>query len=344
MSGRLYSLDAARGIAAFSVVLFHLYSGVGYFKYLFLFVDFFFVLSGFVLASTIANLASSKDVKRFIWNRVVRLFPMAYSALMLVISIQLLVNLKYRIAGQTLSESIPLDFLTLTSSFLMLQVFSFKSQLLLYPLWSLSSEWLANICAALIHMQSMAKKILFFTFVGSFLIGVSLLVDSSINLANCANQLGRGMLGFGLGLFAWNFRVKLTFQSGKLSLIFISITLPIFGFYMYSKSIETAMFLSPCLFTISVLSLYQLEINHNFKFPNITSKYLGRVSYGIYVWHVVATNIVSLACNNIGIQICQPQELLGIPRLVLVLCVTLFFTEVTLRLVEEPIRRKFTRV
>ena len=203
---RVYSLDAARGIAAISVLLFHVFSGKSFFQHFFLFVDFFFVLSGFVLASTINDLSDIVRVRKFLRNRFVRLFPMAYSALLFVIFIQLIVNVKYRINEEILSDSIPLDPITVLASFLFLQVFSAKSQLLLYPLWSLSSEWLTNLLASSFYLFTMIKKIQLFILSGVILIGISLAAIESPNLHNCINQVGRGILGFGLGLLAWEFR------------------------------------------------------------------------------------------------------------------------------------------
>jgi peptidoglycan/LPS O-acetylase OafA/YrhL len=341
---RIYSLDAARGFAAISVVLFHLYSGITGFRHLFLFVDFFFVLSGFVLAPSIAELSSFEKNRKFLWNRFVRLFPMAYSALLFVIGIQLTVELKYRIAGEDLSESIPLDLATLLASFLLLQVFSAKSQLLLYPLWSLSSEWLTNLFSSSIFFLSMIKKVILFVLLGSILIGISLAIESYPNLQNCANQVGRGFLGFGLGILSFEYRKVWNTRSNSISLIIIAISSPLFAFYVNSKSFAIAMYLSPLMFTISVLSLYKLETQMCIRPPIPICRYLGRISYGVYVWHVVATNMLSLISKNFGLQIFQPLELFGIPRLLLVLCITIACTEIVLKFVEAPIRRKMTYV
>ena len=341
---RIYSLDAARGVAAIAVILFHVYSGRSFFHHFFLFVDFFFVLSGFVLAFTINDLSDIVRVGKFLRNRFVRLFPMAYSALLFVIFIQLIVNIKYRVMGEDLFVSIPLDPITVLASFLFLQVFSLNSQLLLYPLWSLSSEWLTNLLASSIYLSSAIKKIQLFIFLGAAIIGISIAVNESPRLQICTNQVGRGLFGFGLGLLAWEYRKLQKINLHKSILISIVVIAPLFAFYLNGKSSNVAVYVSPLMFTLVVYSLNILETEFYVKPPVVVCKYLGRVSYGLYVWHVIATNIVALASKNFNLQALEPEEFLGIPRLSLVLFITLVCTEIVLKLIEAPIRRKLTYV
>ena len=81
-------LDLARGVAALGILLFHTYSSKPVFSTLYTFVDFFFVLSGFVLANSISSANSLKDLKRFLIKRVIRLFPMAGTTIVFTLLIQ----------------------------------------------------------------------------------------------------------------------------------------------------------------------------------------------------------------------------------------------------------------
>lgn len=77
---RLFQLDALRGIAAVLIMLYHLdivYRIHGHFGRGYLFVDLFFLLSGFVLAvSTEKKLRAGIGVLAFTWSRFVRLWPL----------------------------------------------------------------------------------------------------------------------------------------------------------------------------------------------------------------------------------------------------------------------------
>lgn len=76
---RFYSLDAMRGIAALVVVMLHVgeVMHIRSVPYAYLAVDFFFMLSGFVLTRAYApKLKSSMSTGRFMETRLIRLYPM----------------------------------------------------------------------------------------------------------------------------------------------------------------------------------------------------------------------------------------------------------------------------
>jgi peptidoglycan/LPS O-acetylase OafA/YrhL len=92
---RFVVLDSWRGIAACLVALFHLeaYShlyGVPFVRNAWLFVDFFFVLSGFVIAANYQQrLLDGFGVGRFLFLRLGRLYPLHFAILALFISWEL---------------------------------------------------------------------------------------------------------------------------------------------------------------------------------------------------------------------------------------------------------------
>src|ERR1700733_9805135 len=76
---RFYVLDGMRGIAAIIVMLYHFYLDMHlrYFKNSFVAVDFFFVLSGFVLCHAYGNkLLNGMSVGEFLARRIGRLYPL----------------------------------------------------------------------------------------------------------------------------------------------------------------------------------------------------------------------------------------------------------------------------
>jgi peptidoglycan/LPS O-acetylase OafA/YrhL len=82
MKERIFVLDGARGIAAFCILLFHLAAPtLKVFENLYIAVDFFFVLSGFVLANSIISIRTHENLKRFVVARYFRIAPMLISVL-----------------------------------------------------------------------------------------------------------------------------------------------------------------------------------------------------------------------------------------------------------------------
>jgi peptidoglycan/LPS O-acetylase OafA/YrhL len=92
---RFTVLDGWRGIAALSVALFHL-RAVGHFydnpflRHAFLFVDFFFVLSGFVLTHAYRQrLNNSSQLKYFALQRFGRIYPLHIAIVLLFVLVEL---------------------------------------------------------------------------------------------------------------------------------------------------------------------------------------------------------------------------------------------------------------
>ncbi len=86
------SLDALRGVAALGVVLFHVGSFFGYphiFPHGYLAVDFFFLLSGFVVANAYADKLQSRRLAlgTFIKIRLIRLLPLSVAGALLGITV-----------------------------------------------------------------------------------------------------------------------------------------------------------------------------------------------------------------------------------------------------------------
>ena len=154
---RFYSLDAMRGIAALTVVISHIGSVMSpsILHYSYLGVDFFFMLSGFVLTRAYApKLNSAMSVGRFMELRLIRLYPMfAVGGLLGLV----------QIAGQiaTHSPSAPsgMDALVgIATNALILP--DFRSAYMLFPVnipgWTLFFELVANalFAVALFRMRS----------------------------------------------------------------------------------------------------------------------------------------------------------------------------------------------
>jgi peptidoglycan/LPS O-acetylase OafA/YrhL len=99
-------LETLRGIAALTVALFHVswqnhFSGLGFIGNASLMVDFFFVLSGFVMFHSYgAKLRTAGEAKRFLLIRWGRLYPLHLVMLLVFVAIECakVVALRYRLA------------------------------------------------------------------------------------------------------------------------------------------------------------------------------------------------------------------------------------------------------
>ncbi len=91
---RFVVLDSFRGICAVAVVLFHTqillsFSELSFFRHADLFVEFFFVLSGFVMFHAYGSRPFSADIlKRFVISRTFRLYPLHLVMLLVFIGLE----------------------------------------------------------------------------------------------------------------------------------------------------------------------------------------------------------------------------------------------------------------
>lgn len=151
---RLVMLDGLRGIAAIGVLLYHLEvvfdAGVA-FSRCYLFVDLFFLLSGFVLARhSEARMVAPGGARRFLAGRVRRLWPMVALGVAAGCVVELTLGDPARIP--------------LLAALALVMIPAFGVSLMLFPLngpqWSLLMELLANLVHALVLSRMSDRALL----------------------------------------------------------------------------------------------------------------------------------------------------------------------------------------
>ena len=328
-------LDFSRGVAALGIVAFHIFAtGDSLFVALFFFVDFFFVLSGFVLAPSLNKVDSTQALKEFIVKRALRIFPMAISGICFVVSIQLIVYARDIITREKLSEGIDLSFSTIVLNILLLQVFSLKSQLLLFPLWSLSAEWITNLAYGFLRVAK-ARKLLFLIPFGVLMLIIGLTNSLSMEMTSISISLGRCFYGFGVGLLCFHlFHKRInSYVSSWFSLFVFPICLIQYSLYFFVGM--NFFIVLPIGFGAIVLLLALTKES----LSNVSSKifaFFGRHSYGVYVWHVPMSNLLSIVENNLKTVsfISSPTS-----KFFLASILSVFASSLVIKMFEKPIQK-----
>jgi peptidoglycan/LPS O-acetylase OafA/YrhL len=327
---RMHALDGARGVAAFCILLFHvLGSRIAAFSHLYIAVDFFFVLSGFVLAPAVARVSNITEARSFLISRFVRIFPMVLAIICFTCVYDFTIIVKHWFFEQPPTSPIILNIRTLVASALMLQILYKPAVLVNYPIWSLSAEWIVNIVVALTKIFTSKSRHL------SLLIGAGLIVLSGAHESELINQLGRALWGFSFGLSA--FAIRHRYAKKYRETIFVSALLvplyiitPILGEYHSLISIFP--------FTACILILSQIrtstKVSHLFTLA-------GRYSYGFYLWHFPMLSLSNFVLNQIRVDPTSPSRV--ILELALTASLSILATKVSLTFFEEPIRRYWRR-
>lgn len=360
-ANRFVVLDSLRGIAALVVVGFHLDFTSGLFSWSFFrsgyfAVDFFFVLSGFVIAGSYGDkLQAGMPLARFMGLRLGRLYPLHLFALAVFVAMEFVSGLP-QLAGLGLQEPF-----TGTQSPENLVAAVFLVQGFGLPnangwnvaSWSISVEVWLYLAAAVTWRLAGARGWMF---------GLTAAVGTALVLILTAHDQAppislymlRGLLGFGLGLCCWEFWHRYRPALSGLGEVTIAepavIALAILAVQVAPESMAKYAIVSPA-FALVVL-VFAIEggiVSRLLGLPVFV--WLGTLSYSIYLMHgmVNGWSLDVLRYFDVAERTVQPNgklahvffggalaaNLAGLGLMLLGIVAAWF----TWRFVEEPCRR-----
>jgi peptidoglycan/LPS O-acetylase OafA/YrhL len=340
---RYVLLDGFRGLAALYVVLSHV-GGESFHELQWgnLRVDFFFVLSGFVLQPRVpqGGEQASVQARRFVRSRVLRIWPMLVTILLARLAMWGIWIL--RNPNEPASDfgimNFPTSFL---AAILLLQVLLPAALEWGEPLWSLSAEWLTNLAVAIggvflgrfIWPMCLISGYVFL-FMGS-------LSSTPVNLGFGA--MGRALVGFSLGAIVrqLNDRYVRKFWLPRFALA-LTMTISIFAvqIVLHRSALPVAA-LVLAFFVAEIVTVNQASV----PMPILrAATYLGTVSFGIYAWHsnvlkLISSGLLPIFPMNVGHQ--SVFEVLKISIVVVLLSIAA--THLTSRYVEKPIQMRWAK-
>jgi peptidoglycan/LPS O-acetylase OafA/YrhL len=167
---RLDALDSLRGLSALMVVLYHanfspfLY-GLPIIRHSYLFVDFFFVLSGFIMYYNYGRLSNTAAFSEFISMRFFRLYPLHFALLMVFVC----ANAVYALLRGT-GHGTPAagdDGFDLVLNLFLLNGLEIRQPSFNTPSWSISTEFWTYVLfgSILLGFRNVGKRTMAFIFV-----------------------------------------------------------------------------------------------------------------------------------------------------------------------------------
>ncbi|MCQ8888003.1 acyltransferase [Pseudoalteromonas carrageenovora] len=290
MNRRFEALDAFRGICAISVVIFHMHfvnsiTELDFFRGSALFVQFFFVLSGFVLANGYST-KENMSFKTFMKARFYRIYPLHICMLIVFIVFETCKLIAYKFIGISFNG---LPFTNSTAiteilpNLLLIQSWSHFTDPLSfnYPSWSISIEFYLYALLFFTIVTFKSKKNLAWLCIS--ILAFLLIYFKSDMLVKTALK---GLFCFFSGaaaylLFNKMSHIRFTFKFASLVevLIFILIYLVI------SSNFENRHLIAPILFIFTVL-FFSFEAGFISKILKIKLfQAVGKLSYSIYMTH-----------------------------------------------------------
>jgi peptidoglycan/LPS O-acetylase OafA/YrhL len=345
-------LDGLRGSAAFLIVIFHLFNySFGFHgpwalvKHAYLAVDFFFALSGFVVAYAYDDRWTRMTILQFFRIRLIRLHPLVLIGATLGLFGYLLDPFS-KIVNRGPLSMVMLAYLT---SLLLLPSPPIagrhnESQALNGPAWSLMQEYLGNIAYAFIlrRLRTVTLWIVFAIF-GATLIWVANSkgsLDGGWDYPNIWMAPLRLTVSFVLGL--WLYRIHDRVRMPKIGLLILSIILVVcFQMPKFSKADAldwNGLYDAACvLFLFPLIILCGAHSNAGTGMIRLC-KFSGRLSYPLYVTHI---GFVYVLAGYAWTR--HPGTGAIIFWIFVVLPVAIFVAWFFLKFFDEPVRAWLTR-
>jgi len=324
---RFLTLDALRGAAALAIAIYHFSpTWAGY-----LAVDFFFVLSGFVLSHTYLYRKTPITFREFTFRRLARLYPLHIFTLLM-----------FMLVWITIHGQMPVQ--PDGTLFTFFQQLTFTQNIGLnpgglswnYPSWSISVEFWVNIAFILFVLRTTRSSGIFLIAATGMMViywKTGHLETQAANYFSFLNSgLLRGLSGFLLGVLSYrfyfrfgeeNYWKRLVFYIEPLSLVGLSVVI-------FSRTGKTSYFdfLAPFIFMLMVTS-FAGETGLISRYIR-RFHYLGSISYSIYLNQIIVLLLVN--------QFMPEQESPMLVRLVVFLSLLIVASYFTFTYVENPLR------
>lgn len=337
----LRALTGIRGIAAWFVVFYHIRLSIAglpigvrdVFAKGYLAVDFFFLLSGFVIWLTWSarlRTAGIAGVARFLQKRIARIWPLHLVMLAAAVALALLLRATGRSDPNFVFSELPLHLV-------LLQNWGFTDQLRWNdPAWSISAELGAYLLFPLLVMTLDWRRLpslALLAIAGVLLLGLHLAIDSPglgadiprFGLLRCLIEFTTGSIVCAL----W-----LRWRDGPRPSLLAALAAAILAILWASGAPETLVV--PALFATLLLLLALTAGRPHNPLEMHAVHYLGEISYATYLGHFILWKAFKLVFVG-GTAIPPPQITLYL-LLVLLASIALY------RLVERPAQRWINRL
>lgn len=357
MKPKIYftELESLRGIAAVLVALFHIrhwhilknLPGLNNYNYL---VDFFFVLSGFVISYNFSNSINNwSNFKIYIIKRFFRLYP-----LFLITSLPFFAfSIMKTFYGMTSFQSITtFDIRDFVFYILLIYKWGFVVDIPFnYPSWSISVELFLYILSGLTFMITTIRnsRILISILVSLISLGILLFFSHTLDSIG-SFAIFRGLYSFSLGnliyLFFLNTKKQYPFNNISKTVWLLLTTISVCFVFYNIHSFPYMTFILPILWALIIYSIIT-NIFPGFVISLLNLRYverIGKVSYSFYLTHAIMISLVEKILRKSRLE---SNGLLGIIGLILLLSSTFVLSLLTYKFIEVPgknLYKRFLRV
>lgn len=301
---RITKLDGLRGLFSLMVVFHHLNLSVlpqsVYSNFMIresrCFVDFFFVLSGFVIAANYNDhLNGINSFWIYLKKRFFRLYPLLLFTTLIFFTVQILGKNFFPNYINPRASNLELFQLSLDTLFFTNSTPILGTQLgMNYPSWSISSEMISYIIFGIVSIYGIGKR--------KFSLVVGLIVCAFIFSIYKQEYFFSGSFGFVRGLICFNMGY-LVYRASQKELVInkyleflIPALLPLIFYQLNvlqgAQRALFALFTVPFFFSIAILILLKTDGLISRILDTRPFQFLGKISYSVYLNHTLLIQLV----------------------------------------------------
>jgi peptidoglycan/LPS O-acetylase OafA/YrhL len=352
------SLTPLRGVAAVFVLMFHtvgdlplLLTKLGWFGAIlskfYLWVDFFFILSGYVIMSAYGRRLSGSGLRtrlRFLMLRLGRIYPLHLVTLTAMVALELLIGAMGR-SGEPPFSLKSRSLISIPTNLLLIQSIGIHSGFSWNtPAWSISCEWVAYVCFAV--WAGLAFRIRLRTAAVVMLsCGVGYLIMWMLRGSLDATYdygVIRCHLGFIAGAMLQRFVARCSTTDSGSTLIFLSsLIVTILGFCIAALMDVDWVVIPPFILLCFVMARPAASVR-KYTLETRVLQWTGKISYSIYMTHWILIATIPAAFSRIlHIDLRQAEGTLtqNLAAVAITFILTVLISILSFRYVEEPSRK-----
>ncbi|WP_428154567.1 acyltransferase family protein [Brevundimonas sp.] len=300
---RFEALDSLRGVCAILVVMFHMpvashWRDWGFIQHSYLFVDYFFVLSGFVIAHAYANrLTSGRDAGRFMVRRFGRIWPLHLLMLAAFVGLELARLVFYFDSAPPFTRDRSIE--AIFTNLALIQAWHVHPYLTWNgPAWTLSAEWACYLIFAGLVLVAPKR----FRWIGLVLaiIGGVLVVSYARRWMNTTYDFAvpRAVYGFFLGCLLQGLWTRIPrLKGGAATVLEVAAIVAACVFIGYAQGPITVAVTLVFVVLIWVFAGEDGALSRVLDHPALVT--LGRWSFSIYMVHMFILTVMMIVARKL---------------------------------------------
>lgn len=257
-----------------------------------LFVDFFFVLSGFVIAfNYVDRIQSTGDFLTFLKKRFIRLYPLLFYTEVVFVAANLLGEHSSfkNVGGMGLSYYLytSLDALTFMGSSTVFGGWISNN----YPSWSISAEMISYVVFGLVVLALPRFKYVAFAVIG--VLSAAFIYSRGEYLLAYDYGYVRGLLCFSLGIFTNRWLREKSYHLSAFEIPFLLFLIAAM-YFVHHWELNLWKLVFPFIFSVGIVIFASSEGIVTQMLNSKPFQYLGKISYSIYLNHAIVLIFVNI--------------------------------------------------